>query len=176
MTKQDYVSIAGLELRYPYIYPSDIDGKAVTIELEVVSKYENADDEWRVRKFILEPTHDENLAMVTQQFGTNFRKTGHIIWKNVSKDYPVKMYYYAVRNIINDTIAIALQRKDLSFIRVTIQPKRGKKVVRLYSVGSKPSKMESKKMYHKKYSTQKSPVKRMTGDIGALGKNFNKLI
>lgn len=174
MTKQDYVSLNDLDLRYPYIYPSDIDSKAVTIELEVVSKYENADDEWRVRKFILEPTDDENLAMVTKQFGTNFRKTGHIIWKNVSKDYPVKMYYYAVRNFINDTIAIALQRKDLSFIRVTIQPKRGKKVVRLFE--NKPKKMESKKMYHKKSSTQKSPVKRMTGDIGALGKNFNKLI
>ena len=40
----------------------------------------------------------------------------------------------------------------------------------------KPSKMESKKMYNKKSSTQKSPVKRMTGNINELGKNFNKLI
>lgn len=41
---------------------------------------------------------------------------------------------------------------------------------------NKPSKMESKKMYHKKSQTKKSPVKRMTGDIGQLGKNFRKLI
>ena len=41
---------------------------------------------------------------------------------------------------------------------------------------NKPKKMESKKMYHKKSQTKKSPVKRMTGDIGQLGKNFNKLI
>lgn len=41
---------------------------------------------------------------------------------------------------------------------------------------SKPSKMESKKMYNKKSSTQKSPVKRMTGNIEVLGENFKKLI
>ena len=174
MTKH-YVSINDLGLRHPYVYPSDVDCKEVTIDLEIVSK-EETNDEWRVRKFILKPTDDENLAMVTQQFGTNFRKTGRIVWKNISKEYPRKMYYYAFRNIINDAIAIALQNKDLSFIRVTIQPKRGKKIVRLFSIKSKPSKMESKKMYNKKSSTQKSPVKRMTGDIGALGKNFNKLI
>ena len=37
-------------------------------------------------------------------------------------------------------------------------------------------KLESKKMYHKKSQTKKSPVKRMTGNISGLGKNFNKLI
>ena len=41
---------------------------------------------------------------------------------------------------------------------------------------NKPKKMESKKMYHKKSQTKKSPVKRMTGNISGLGKNFNKLI
>lgn len=37
-------------------------------------------------------------------------------------------------------------------------------------------KMKSNKMYNKTSSTQKSPVKSMTGDIGQLGKNFRKLI
>lgn len=39
-----------------------------------------------------------------------------------------------------------------------------------------PAKMKSKKMYRKKFSAKKSPVKRMTGNISELGKNFNKLI
>ena len=173
MTKQDYVSVNDLGLRYPYVYPSDIDGKEITIDLETVSKKE-INDGWRLIKFIIKPTDDENVAMVIQRFGINFKKPGRIVWENFSKKS--LMYYYEVRKEINDAIDIALQNKDLSFIRVTIQPKRGKKVVRLFSIKSKPSKMESKKMYNKKSSTQKSPVKRMTGDIGALGKNFNKLI
>lgn len=40
----------------------------------------------------------------------------------------------------------------------------------------KPVGLESKKMCHKKSQTKKSPVKRMTGNIEVLGKNFNKLI
>lgn len=41
---------------------------------------------------------------------------------------------------------------------------------------NKPKKMESKKMCHKKSQSKKSPIKRITGDIGQLGKNFRKLI
>lgn len=72
-------------------------------------------------------------------------------------------------NFDNDKERIFARTGEKSVYKWKYTNNPEKKVLRIST--KKPSKMESKKM-----SAKKSPVKCMTGNIEALGKNFNKLI
>lgn len=169
MTKQDYVSVNDLDEKYPYIYMSDMEGhKEFTIITDIYYLNKGRD----LKKFVIKPI-DDKLAMIADYRGVP-TKTGGIQWKNT---FDGQGYYYPIRSYINDNIGQAIFEVPSYYIKLTIQPKGGKKIVRSITfTKNTPKKMESKKMYHKKSQTKKSPVKRMTGDIGQLGKNFKKLI
>lgn len=172
MTKQDYVSVNDLDEKYPRIYMSDVEGHK---EFTIITDIYYLNTGRHLEKFVIKPI-DDKLAMIAEYHGVP-TKTGGIQWKNKFDEVFRRGYYYPIRSYINDNIGQAIFEVPSHYIKLTIQPKGGKKIVRSITfTKNKPKKMESNKMYHKKSQTKKSPVKRMTGDIGALGKNFGKLI
>lgn len=175
MTEKDYVSVNDLDLKYPCIYMSDMEGhKEFTIITDIYYLNKGRD----LEKFVIKPI-DDKLAMIAEYRGVP-TKTGGIQWKNKFDGVFKRGNYWAIRSYVNNNIGQAIFEVPSYYIKLTIQPKGGKKIVRSITfTKNTPKKMESKKMYKspvKKANTLTKSCKRMTGDVKALGKNFNKLI
>ena len=174
MTEKDYVSVNDLDLKYPCVYISDMEGHE---EITIITDIYYLNIGRKLKKYVIKRIDDKSKrAMIAEYHGVP-TKTGGIQWKNDFDGVFKRGNCYDIRSYVNDIIGQAIFEIPSYYIKLTIQPKGGKKIVRnITFTKNTPKKMESKKMYNKKSSTQKSPVKRMTGNIEALGKNFNKLI
>lgn len=137
------------------------------------------------------PVDEKTFVLKRVPYVDNYVNMVYVDWTN----YPIKegnVKRSRALEIINRDIDSIISKGSLNKLDVIVQDVFNKtERVKTYHVINKnhkhkmwikhlkmgkPSKMESKKMYHKKSLEKKSSVKRMTGNIEALGKNFNKLI
>lgn len=171
----DVITNNGIE-QMPYITDSDIKNRPrLKIILQKWIRKSSIPEDVKIYFLKRVPYLNDEVEVVSVNGWTNhFMKRGNMKISRVREEINEKMDDIINENnfikldvIIQDLYKGTESVKTYHIIDKTNKIKMWNKHVKL----NKPSKMESKKM-----SGKKSPVKRMTGDIGALGKNFNKLI